>query len=317
VRTRVAAGLVAFALVASASVCDDPAEPDDVDQTPVMERRVDPSATGTGITNTTGMHFVVTPAGSGRKQSLFIFLPGTGGRPDFYTSVLRHAAEHGHYAIGLAYPNAEAVNDLCATVPSPTCQEEVRVEVVTGAPRSNLVTVNVANSIDNRVRALLIWLDASFPAEGWSTFLQNGEVRWDRVIVSGHSQGGGHAGMIARLRLVSRAILFSSTEPAPWTSTTFATPANRLFGFAHRGEAGYAGISASWRLMEMPGPISSVDGATAPFGGSHQLQTGVATCRPAGPLDPPHNCVITDAVTPLGTDGKPVFASVWTYLLEG
>jgi hypothetical protein len=313
-----AAGFAAALLIVFTSGCEDTTEPDDQDdQTPITERHLDPSTTGTGISNATGTHFVITPAGAARKQSLFVFLPGTGGRPDFYTTVLRHAAGRGHYAIGLAYPNAEAVNDLCATVPSPTCQEEVRIEVVTGAPRSSLVNVTVQNSIDNRLRALLTWLDASFPNEGWSSFLQNGEVRWDRVIVAGHSQGGGHAGMIARLRVVNRAVLFSSTEPAPWTATTFATPATRLFGFAHRGEAGYTGISASWRLMAMPGPVSSVDGATPPFGGSHQLQTGVATCRQVGPLDPEHNCVVTDQVTPVGVDGQPVFAQVWTYLLEG
>ena len=142
--------------------------PSDPDTGPavVTERRVDPGTTGAGITNSTGQHFIVAPASSNRTGILLVFLPGTGGRPDFYTRIARHAAERGHHAVGLAYPNAEAVNDLCASAPSSTCQEEVRVEIITGAPRSSLVSVDVANSIDNRLRALLSWLDRTFPNGG-------------------------------------------------------------------------------------------------------------------------------------------------------
>jgi hypothetical protein len=183
--------LLILALAAVLFGCEDetPTEPDD-EPIQFSERRIDPSTTGAGISNATGQHFIITPD-STRAQRLVVFLPGTGGRPDFYKTFLRHAGERGHHAIGLAYPNAEAVNELCASAPTPTCQEDVRVEVITGEPRSNLLTVNVANSIDNRLRALLAWLDRSFPGEGWSDFLANGETRWDRVIVLGHSQGGG------------------------------------------------------------------------------------------------------------------------------
>jgi hypothetical protein len=282
----------------------------------VTERRVDPSTTGPGITNSTGQHFVVAPALWNRTGILLVFLPGTGGRPDFYTRIARHAAERGHHAVGLAYPNAEAVNDLCASAPSSTCQEEVRVEIITGAPRSSLVSVDVANSIDNRLRALLSWLDRTFPTEGWSAFLTNGEPRWDRVIVAGHSQGGGHAAMIARLRVVHRAVLFAATEPAPWTTSSFATSRSQLYGFVHRLEPSYAGITASWRLMDIVGPIATVDGASSPFAGSHQLQTNATTCRQVTVLDSYHSCIVVDVVTPLGADGQPTFGVVWSYLLD-
>src|SRR4029453_7482868 len=206
---------------------------------------------------------------------------------------------------------------LCASAPSSTCQEDVRIEVITGAARSTLVSVDVANSIDNRLRVLLTWLDRNFPAEGWSDFLANGEPRWDRVTVAGHSQGGGHAAMIARLRLLRRAGLFAATEPAQWTTTSFATPKTAVFGFVHRLEPSYTGITASWRLMDVVGPITTVDGGTAPFAGSHQLQTGVSTCRQVAMLDSYHSCVVVDAITPLGADGQPVFAPFWPFLLEG
>jgi hypothetical protein len=307
-----------FVLAAATMACGDSAATDTVPGpgAPAIERSVAPSATGAGITNSTGQHFVVAPGSSNRSGKLLVFLPGTGGRPDFYRSILRHATGRAHHAIGLAYPNAEAVNDLCASAPSPTCHEDARVEVITGAPRSALVAVDVANSIENRLRALLSWLDLNFPAEGWSAFLANGSPRWDRVMVAGHSQGGGHAAMIARLRVVDRGILFAATEPAAWTTTPFATAPAKLYGFVHRLEPAFTGITASWRLMDMPGPITSVDGAAPPFAGSHQLETNVGTCRPFPGLDTPHNCVVVDAITPIGLDGQPTFAAVWTYLLE-
>jgi hypothetical protein len=308
-------------LVATAAVsCSvDSVTPSDGDpgSTAGIERRVDPSATGAGITNSTGQHFVFAPGRSNQSPSLLVFLPGTGGRPEFYTTFLRHAERQGHHAIGLAYANTEAVNDLCASAPSPTCQEDARVEVITGAPRSALVSVDVANSIDNRLAALVSWLDRNFPAEGWSAYLTNGGPRWDRVIVAGHSQGGGHAAMIARLRVVRRAILLSATEPAAWTTMSFATAKSGLYGFAHERESAFNGITASWRLMAMPGPITSVDAATPPFGGSHQLQTSTGMCRTVAVVDTFHNCVITDGVTPLGADSQPVFGPIWTYLLQG
>jgi pimeloyl-ACP methyl ester carboxylesterase len=289
-----------------------------IEQGPTVatEHRVDPSMTGAQIRNATGQHFAIAPAAGIRTERLLVFLPGSGGRPDFYRSFLRHAAERGHFAIGLAYENAAAVNKLCASAPSPTSQEEERTEIITGAARSPLLIVDAPNSIDNRVRALLAWLDRSFAEEGWGRFLANGEPRWDRVIVAGHSQGGGHAAMIARLRVVDRAILFSATEPARWTTATFATPKSRLYGFAHQRESAYRAFSTSWRLIGMAGPLTTVDAASPPFGGAHQLQTSVDTCRSVAIVDRFHNCVITDAVTPRTPNGQPVFAPVWTFLLE-
>jgi hypothetical protein len=89
-----------------------------------------------------------------------------------------------------------------------------------------------------------------------------------------------------------------------------------LYGFVHRLEPSFTGITTSWRVLEIPGPLTAVDGASPPFAGAHQLETVASTCRPVAVVDTYHNCVVLDAVTPLGADGEPVFADVWTYLLE-
>jgi pimeloyl-ACP methyl ester carboxylesterase len=257
---------------------------------------------------------VFTPSANARTGALFVFLPGTGGSPDQYSTFLRYAAARGLHVVGLAYPNADSVNALCPGAASSTCHEDFRLEVITGEPRSPIVDVNRANSIDNRVRALLAFLEQQYPTEGWGAYLTNSELRWDRVTVAGHSQGGGHAAMIARMRLVRRAILFNATEPAPWTGSGFATPADRLYGFVHRLEAGATGITESWRLMKMLGPVVSVDATPTTYEGAHQLETGLTPINGSATHQAYHQCGVVDAYLPTG-NGEPLFAPIWAYLL--
>jgi hypothetical protein len=143
-------------------------------------------------------------------------------------------------------------------------------------------------------------------------------VRWHLALVAGHSSGAGHAAFIGRLERVARAVLFSGTEPAPWTQATdFATPEGDFFGFAHRLESIYAPIQASWDNLGIPGAPTSVDAALPPFGGSQQLHTSSQACTG----DPQsngfyHNCHCADAWMPFLPDGTPAFQYVWDHLFD-
>jgi hypothetical protein len=89
----------------------------------------------------------------------------------------------------------------------------------------------MSGSIIGRVGALLIYLAKTRSCEeGWLSFLSDeassllaGEVewtiseiirciRWTRVILSGHSQGAGHAAYIAQQIEVARVVLFSGPQ---------------------------------------------------------------------------------------------------------
>ena len=60
--------------------------------------------------------------------------------------------------------------------------------------------------------------------QGWGQFLlADNTVDWRKVVLAGHSQGGGHVGVLAKSVSLNRAVYFSS--PEDWYDTT-DTPAS-------------------------------------------------------------------------------------------
>lgn len=237
-----------------------------------------------------------------------------------YSLLIERAAAQGYHAIGLAYVNPLAVNAVCAGMGATGCHELVRREIIQGFDLSSLVDVDFDSSIFNRLDRLLAHLESIAAGEGWDAYRDDaGILRWDRVVVSGHSQGAGHAAFIAKLKKVSRAVLFSGTEPAPWTSVgTFATPAADIYGFAHLLEPIYTPIQASWDNIGIPGTPTTVDGALPPFGTSRQLWTSNTDCtgdsQSSGFY---HNChCVDDWMPPPLPDGSPFFQYAWDHLFE-
>src|SRR3989475_7975918 len=102
------------------------------------------------------------------------------------------------------YPNSVSIATVCGGQPDPnTCYEKVHLEILDGVDRSPFVNVNQANSIVNRLTKLLQFLADSFPDQGWSRFLAGDEPKWSQIAISGHSQGGGQAAMVAKLHVRS------------------------------------------------------------------------------------------------------------------
>jgi hypothetical protein len=93
-----------------------------------------------------------------------------------------------------------------------------------------------------------------------------------------------------------------------------------MFGFTHTADdlATLALVARSWDGLELDlfGASVSVDGASQPFGGSHQLLTSAApNPNPTGPsASPTHGAPVVDAVTPRDAMGRPVFEPVWGFI---
>jgi pimeloyl-ACP methyl ester carboxylesterase len=263
------------------------------------ELRVAPAATDPGITRALGDHLVEFDQSRPLGNELFVFLPGTGSTAEDYRSLLQAVAADGMPAIGLNYPNSRTVESICqADGNGSDCYEEVRREIVYGVDTSPLVSVSRANSIVNRLVKLLQHLQ-------WSQYLSGTQPRWDHIVIAGHSQGGGHAALLARDHTVARAVFFAS--PTDWSSTgtpdwlvaPSATPLDRYFGFVHTAD--HVTPLLNWAAMGVPGSVTSVDGADAPYGGAHRLTT-------SADVSFPHGAVAVNAH---------LYADVWTYLCCG
>jgi hypothetical protein len=325
---KLACGVAFLALVLGCTP-DQPVGPRspafDAVETPVASlvlHIVAPQTTDPAIDRALDNHYVWLDTTARSNHKLFVFLPGTGQSPSIFQLLQREAARLGYHVIGLMYPNAGGLAKVCPTAPDPSaCYENSRMEIIDGIDRNGVLNVNVANSIDNRLTKLLEYLALQYPDEGWDRFLLQDQPKWSQIAVSGHSQGGGNAAMIAKIRLVARVVLFSSVtdslhSDAPSWVATHLTPADRYYGIAHDRDGFYRPILAGWDSLGLDvfGAPATPETSSPPYGGTHTLVTDLT---PQGGFvgTNAHGAPSNDLNTPLGPDGTPVLRDAWRYLL--
>lgn len=288
-----------------------------------VERDISPVAADPQVSTALEAHVAINPSASvSATNKLFVFLPGTTGIPDYYRLILRSGASRGFHALGLNYPNSEAVGVICLAEDT-SCFWDVRREVITGVDHSNLVNVDSANSIATRVAKAVAYLNTNYPNEGWGQYVSGGTPVWSKIIVAGHSQGGGHAGVMTKLYSLSRAVYFSSppdwsvraNAPASWTTMSNVTPTSSQYAFGNVNDTlvQYSELSVIWQSMGLPalGAAVSVD-ATTSYGGTHLLTTAVPGT--GNSTSPTHGSTVRDEPTPKNSSGAPIFDPVWAYL---
>src|SRR5690348_5844088 len=161
---------------------------------------VRPSEANSAVTTFDEPHYIWVPANPPSAQPrMMLLLAGTGGRPADAQLIGRLAAAQGYSVVALMYPDDLAVVNACADDPAPDCMALMREEIILGSSVSPHVAVDLPNSISGRLRDLVQLLAARFPDEGWTRFLDAGELRWSAIAVGGLSQGGGHAAYIAKI----------------------------------------------------------------------------------------------------------------------
>ena len=269
-------------------------------------------------------HFAYINKTLTQKNKLFLFFPGTGAVPFNYKLIIQHAANLGYHAIGLTYPNSDAINSICQSSTDTTCHSRARLEVFDGTDRHSSINVDVNNCIERRTLKLLQYLNTTFPSENWAQYFSGSQVLWNKVIVSGHSQGGGHAGIISKIKQVDRVVMFAAMDwvtplnrNADWITWNGPSAKDGYYGFTHQKDefVNFTLIQTTWKNYGMNafGSLAFVDTSSAPFKNSHQLYT---LRTPDNDSTQYHGSVVADAYTPL-KNGAPIFAPVWTYLIEG
>jgi pimeloyl-ACP methyl ester carboxylesterase len=252
-----------------------------------------PAESGLGGEGATVDQLAVRPAASPRGQ-LLVFLNGSGGAPLSGEPLLRVARREGLHALALSYRSSQAIGVLCQGADA--CFEPARLALVTGeraagAPRA-LDDVARDEGIEVRLLAALRLLDGRDAEGAWSQFLSSDQtaVRWDLVIVSGHSQGGGHAALLAKRHRVRRVLMLASPcdarsdgAPASWLSDAigWATdPRTAFFGVWAPGDTTCPAAPQIWSNLGVP---SSAQDAMA------------TVCRAQGPHVAPLTCTENEA----------------------
>ena len=257
-------------------------------------------------------HYIYVSKTAKPLNKLFVFLPGTKGRGKGGKYIPAFAASVGYHVISLTYCADKALI-ACKDQTDKDCFSNGRQEIVFGDNVSSLWDVNKANSIENRLQKLLVYLAANYPADNWKQFLtQDNQIDWAKICVAGQSQGGGHAAFIAEQKKVDRVVLFGAPKdysnyfdaPANWLCTERQTPLNRYFGFVHSLDGSNG---CTWEQQKKIytcmganalGSWVNVDEAKPPYNHTHTLTSTKAQ-------DFPHGSVISDTA----------YRPVWRYML--
>lgn len=166
----------------------------------------------------------------------------------------------------------------CATAADrDACFLQTRTAVLTGeyqdGAAASLRGIERHEGVYARLLAALVALARRDPTGGWDAFFDPAmlatplrAVRWERVMASGHSQGGGHAALLGRRHALARVIALAS----PCDSTrgaaaqrlvndgSYATdPATRFFGLGAPGTRSAPGTPRPGRASAWPPPRAS------------------------------------------------------------
>jgi hypothetical protein len=222
--------------------------------------RVLPSATDPSIRRFDDPHIVAfNPVVPAERAALLVFLPGTGGSPHVLPWFAGRIAA-GYRVVSLAYDNGIAIQQVCPRQPDADCAAKVRGKRIYGEDTTPLIDDAPAEAIMNRLVKLLRYLEREHPADGWGRYLRGDEPDWNRITLSGQSQGAGMAAFIAKRSIVRRVVLLSSPWDsygpartlAPWIAEKAVTEPARWYGCFHAKEAAAGLLAASYERLRIP-----------------------------------------------------------------
>jgi pimeloyl-ACP methyl ester carboxylesterase len=280
-----------------------------------------PQDTDSAIQQFKQAHRVFLDAAAKPRGQLLIFLPGTGATTDDQEEFGRIAAGLGYHVAYLMYPNDVAAA-VCQDDADAGTFEKFRREIIGGDDLDPRVTVDRANSIENRLEKLIQWLAVNRASEGWGQYIADDKLIWSKVVLAGHSQGGGHAQLLAKDHAVARVVVLGSPKdynprhggPAPWYGGG-ATPPGRMYAFVHEQDTQAISYAQQLENLKASGltSIADTDTLAPPFEHAHILTTN----QPGQEINSAlaHLGLIFDFTLPRGPDGRLLYEPVWTYML--
>jgi hypothetical protein len=145
------------------------------------------------------------------------------------------ALTQGYRIISLSYITEPAVAQICTVGPilrnNPDCANLFRKKRTYGDPNIWLLPDQPQDAIVYRLKMLLQDL-AHMDLDGhWEQYLKDDQINWEKIAVSGQSQGGGMAEYLVKYENLARVISFSGKwdyssprEIAKWYFISQRTP---------------------------------------------------------------------------------------------
>ena len=262
----------------------------DIPPTPTVENislLVKPIETDNNYLSTEESHYIVRN-NTNHLNKLLLFIGGSYSIPKNYNIVCDEAATIGLDVISLSYPNRVATAPL-GTSSDPSIFDNYRDELCFGNQVSNVVDINLLNCISTRATKLLIYLKNTYPNQNWGQYLTaTNTILWNKVIVSGHSQGSGHACFLGKINLVDRVVMFSGpndystyfNSPANWLTQTGLTPLNKQYSLLHTQDEI---VSFNYQVENLRGlgmltatqNPTLADNLTSPYSNNHSLSINI------------------------------------------
>jgi polyhydroxybutyrate depolymerase len=266
-------------------------------------------------------HFISVPTNPSNSGVLYVHLPGSGGLPEDYQILNKHAATLGYHVINLAYPNWPAVRTLIMDESDVDLPEKIRRERLYGENQTILIQVNKNNSIENRIIKLLEYNHFRHPEEHWDQFLTaNNGLYWYKIVVGGHSQGAGHAAYLAKQHPLQGIIMFAGpgdyvkdVGSAPWIFQENMISAEQMYAFTHRFDPVSRIFFTHQEILGLDayGSIQRIDKKSIDELSGHMLSSWL--------LDIPeknyHGSVAVDDFLPTN-DALSYYYTAWTYMFS-
>ncbi len=303
--------IVAFFIILSTFSCNkenSPTPDNSIGQN--VSELVQPVQTDPNYSSTDKSHYVIRNTKT-HLNKLLLFIGGSYSTPKDYNYICEHAASIGLDVVSLSYPNNVATAPL-GTSTDEFIFDNYRDELCFGNQVSNVVTVDVLNSISTRITKLLIYLKTTHPDQNWAQYLTTSNTLiWNKIIVAGHSQGSGHACYLGKKNLVERVLMFSGpndystnfSSPANWLFQSGQTPINKHFSLLHTHDElvpfgnQVANLKALGLLTAIESP-TLVDNLSSPYSNAHAMSLNIVA--------------ISFHSSTIGGNAK--LPNVWTYM---
>jgi hypothetical protein len=236
---------------------------------------VDPASLAPGVrtiaasNGARGLHFFCAPEDAARWNGrTLLHLVGTGDTPAATNGILKRACALGFAGLAPMYENERDARSSCRS--DAACYLAMRQTIVYGQPFAGApFAIDDANGILRRTEQLLAHVAGAEAGAfaPWSTIRARFLARTlESFALSGHSQGSGHALLVARDFQVERLVMLGGVtdrlasgtagNAAPTWIATFATsgaktPSSRFLGYVHEDDtiAVYAQVASNYDAL--------------------------------------------------------------------